>query len=933
VRTIQRTLLSGASALAVCLALSDGALAQTSSPSDQTEIVVVTGIRASLQNSLNLKRNSDLVVETISTKDIGQLPDVTIAEELDRLPGLNTTLDRGNASQAAVRGLGPRLVLGLVNGREVASSEPDQNVRWEIYPSEVVSGVTVYKSQSADILSGGIAATIDIQTLQPLDYSGPELSLRAGPEYNDEANKLPNYSPWGMRASGAWIKHFSDDFAVALAASYQREKNGYDSFQGWGYNLASSGTAGDVTGDGIPDSTPWGAQSEVTEIRQDRNAYMGAAQWTPNANLEIKFDALYSGYTIHEDQYQSWFGDNNNLGDYTYPQPADWSPPVVPNPDCYGSDEWAYDCYAGGTGSNLIVKNGVITGGTLGNSYISTTNVIANYSEKHTLTAGGLNAKWTAGDWTIVGDASHSQAERDNTWQAILTEVYPTTSVFNTSAGATPSWQTYSDYAATVPYNPADVNNQWMQDYRPSLVDGPERTRDDLSAARVDASRAFDNSFFSSLSFGVRYATRRKSHTMQSWYECPTAGAVTISAFVAAGYSCGVAINGGGSLYGQLPPGDLSNFTVKDYVVPPMLYGNFDTLASGAFTNFSNGHFSAPAGADQLSQHWSVDDDTVEEYLKADFASTVGSVPMSGNIGVRIASVSTTSHGYLTTDGISYSPQSEKKTYTDALPSLNVNFHLADDKILRFGAAIAVSRPPLDELRVGNSLSTAAPWTGSTGNPKLDPYKADQVDLDYEWYFHEGSMLAAAAFYKHLESFIGYQTHSELINGENYVIAEPVNGKGGDVSGLELTFQTGFFFLPGFLQDFGVYSNYAYVNSDVHEFTPVLNPMEATGLAKHTAELDLWYSAHGIEGRVAYKIHSPFTIIAGWNSQSLTRLDWGRELDASLSYAFNDNISVRLQGRNLTNDVSRSYWDNNPQELARYDTFGRAYLFDVTYRN
>ena len=108
--------------------------------SDSLCEVVVTGVRQSMRDSVIMKQNSDLITDNISTADIGQLPDVTIAEELNRLPGVNTTRDRGNASQAAIRGLGPRLVFGLVNGREVASSEPSQDLRWEIYPSEVLSG-------------------------------------------------------------------------------------------------------------------------------------------------------------------------------------------------------------------------------------------------------------------------------------------------------------------------------------------------------------------------------------------------------------------------------------------------------------------------------------------------------------------------------------------------------------------------------------------------------------------------------------------------------------------------------------------------------------------------------------------------------------------------------------------------------------------------
>ena len=93
-----------------------------------------------------------------------------------------------------MRGLGPRLVLGLVNGREVASSEPNRNVRWEIYPSEVVSGVDVYKSQSADLVAGGVAGTIDIKTIRPLDYSGPTPVARR-PVWYEAGADLPDYDP------------------------------------------------------------------------------------------------------------------------------------------------------------------------------------------------------------------------------------------------------------------------------------------------------------------------------------------------------------------------------------------------------------------------------------------------------------------------------------------------------------------------------------------------------------------------------------------------------------------------------------------------------------------------------------------------------------------------------------------------------------------
>ncbi len=895
-KSLQRALLCGASAIAVFSAVSVGAFAQADQSSVET--VTVTGVRESLRDSLVMKQSSNLITEDISTKDIGQLPDVTIAEELNRLPGLNTTLDRGNASQAAVRGLGPRFVLGLVNGREVASSEPDQNVRWEIYPSEVVSAVKVYKSQGANLISGGIAATIDIQTISPLDYTGPSFTMRVGPEYNEEANQLPHYSPWGMRGSTTYITHLSQNFAIALGASFQREKNGYESFQGWGYNPASSWNAGDVTGDGIPDATPWGAQTEVTEIQQDRTAFTGTADWRANSNLRFKLDALYSGYTIHEDQFQAWYG-NGTWGDWTaFPT----SPPV--HTPCDGSAASKYGCVAGVANPNVTTLGGVVVAANLPNSYADLQNTIALYGERHTLVVGGLNTEWTQGAWDVKLDLSHSEAARNNDWQAMYADQYPQNMTLDTRAGQSP--------VVTVSGSGADVANpasQTVHTWNPATT-GPEYTRDHISAAQLDGSRTIEGSFFTEFDFGARLADRAKNHRQFQFNLCPVTGSTV-------GGCTGASANF------TLPSSDLSEFTVRDFSVPSMVYGNYSTLAPLVF-----GNTAVPAGSEQLPQHWKVHESVLEGYVMTDFRSDFMGVPMNGNLGVRVSNVATTSSGYSNN-----LPISLKKNYTDVLPSLNVNFHLSDEQILRFGAAIAVSRPPLDELRTGFSLSTSPPYTGSGGNPTLNPYRADQVDLDYEWYFHEESLFAAALYYKHLNSFIGYGTTTQMINGNSYTMYSPLNGPGGDITGLELTFQSRLYFLPGFLKDFGIYSNYAYVNSGLKEFSPVNDPLDATGLAKHTAELDLWYSANDIEARIAYKVHSPFTIIAGWNSQTLTRLDWERTLDASLSYQWTDNIGFRLQARNLTNEVSRSYWDNNPEELARFDTFGRSFLFDISYKN
>ncbi len=895
VKSLQRLLLCSASILAVAVP----AIAQES-----VETITVTGIRESLRDSLVMKQNSPLITDNISTKDIGQLPDVTIAEELNRLPGVTTTRDRGNASQAAVRGLGPRLVFGLVNGREVASSEPSQDVRWEVYPSEVLSGAQVYKTQDATIIPGGIAATIDIRTVSPLDYEGPSLNLRAGPTYNQGGNDFPHYNTWGLRASGAYISHLTDNFAIALAASYQKEKNGYADLRSWGWNTTGTSLPSDLNGDGYDESTTWGLNSDVEEIQQDRMAVMGAAGWRPTSNLEIKFDALYSSYNIHENQFQGWFA-NNILGNWD------------------GSNEPQYNC----AGCSYTVVDHVIVAGHLPNENLTANywwaghnidgvndqSMLGRYGERHNLLVTGLNFNLTEGSWVAKLDLSHSQAQRKNQWIGLYLDTQFANGLdFDIGAGHAPSASFLG------PVDPTDPAIQ-STGGRTGEIDTYHET-DHISAVALDVTRAIDGSFFTAFDAGMRMSDRAKGN--QQW-----------------GYYPATATNAAGSLPG------LEEFSIKTITAPPLVYGNFDELYPLVYPG-------APAlavadSAELMLDNSKVHESTIEGYLKVEFAGDIGSIPMTGGLGVRVAHVGTSSRGYQTFDNqATFSPVMLTNSYTDVLPSLNATFHFTDEQQLRFGASIAVSRPPLDALIPGLNLGTnppgctPSPCTGGGGNPFLKPYKANQLDLSYEWYFHDESMLAAAVYYKHLLTYITALSTQEVINGLNYTITGQGNGKGGDVEGVELTFQTRFYFLPEFFSNFGTYANYAYAMSNIHEVYPIASayesPFTMVGLTKHTAEVDLYYDNSGFEARVAYKYHSATTAAPTWVGTVLKKQDAEGLLDVSASYQWNDHIGMRLQGRNLTGTPNRYSMNNNTNELANdqgYQVFGRSFLFDISYKN
>ena len=899
----------GLSLLAAAGCFSSIAFAQDKPDADSSakvEEVVVTGVREAMRDSLAAKKNSDLISDNITTTEIGQLPDVTIAEELNRLPGVDMTRDRGNDSQASVRGLGPRLVLGLVNGREVASSEPSQDLRWEIFPSEVLSGAQVYKSQDATLVPGGIAATVDIHTLSPLDYHGPTFSLRAGPQYDDEGKNLPNYDPYGYRASAGYITHFTDDFAIALAGSLQREKNAFSDFRTWGWNTPfnSSGNAGDLTGAGTPDNTAYGLNTEVDEVTQTRQALTATIAWRASDNLTIKFDNLYSQYTISENQLQAWYGNNNLLGNYGNANTGVYNAP----------------------GNSYSIVNGTVVAATLNNAYPDYENVVADYQEFHSLLATGLNAAWTAGDWNGQVDLSFSDAYRRNNWEAVfLSDVYPPNLVYDVQYGGVP-------YAATPGFDPANPAIQSVGGYRQnsgaSSANGtgevnPEYSQDKLGALALDFSRKLDNPLLTALHFGTRVSDRDKTHHENEYGLCPGSGSTVFTTpFNQSSQTCTAGI-----AKISLANAGLQQFNAPGFTAPPLVYGNPAQLIPLVYPNIAE-----PAGSELLLSHSRVTEQTYEGYLKVDFKSEIDGLPLTGGLGARVVNTQMRSQGFSTTDGSTFTPVELKNSFTDFLPSASAILHLTDTQRLRFGAAIAISRPPLDELVTGFYLSpSGSPPTASGGNPLLRPYKADQVDLSYEWYFHSESLFAFSPFYKHLSNIIGATEVNETIGAIRYLVTSENNAPGGNIEGAETTFQTRFFFLPGLLSNLGVYTNYSYTSSNIHELTPEPNPLPIVGLAKRNSEADLFYDQSGFETRVAWKYHSAFTTPNSWVGTQLATLAPESIIDASISYT-RGNWTVRLQGSNLTNERSLFTNDNNVQNLANnsgYQMFGRSYLIDV----
>ncbi|WP_223276597.1 TonB-dependent receptor plug domain-containing protein [Sphingomonas daechungensis] len=209
-------------------------------PSEGT--IVVTGFRASLQNAVNTKKRSELVVESISAEDIGKLPDASIAESISRLPGLTSQRLSGRSNVISIRGFSPDFSTTLLNGREQTSTGDNRAVEYDQYPSEIINQVNVYKTPMASLIGQGLSGTVDLRTIRPLDIKERIISVGGRGVYTDGKRLNPDVDRVGWRVNALYADKFGDGkFGIALAASYLNEPFQTEEFNAWGYPGTGAG--------------------------------------------------------------------------------------------------------------------------------------------------------------------------------------------------------------------------------------------------------------------------------------------------------------------------------------------------------------------------------------------------------------------------------------------------------------------------------------------------------------------------------------------------------------------------------------------------------------------------------------------------------------------------------------------------------------------
>ena len=881
--------------------------------SDTTNLdgIVVTGIRRGIERSIDTKKNSTSIVEAVSAEDIGKLPDVSIAESIARLPGLAAQRVAGRAQVISVRGLSPDFATTLLNGRELVSTGDNRSVEFDQYPSELFSGVTVYKTPDAGLIGQGLSGTIDMRTFRPLDFDKPVFAVSVRGQRNS-LGSAANADANGNRFNASYIGQFANHtIGVVLGYSHsdtptQENQVGlYEPWQAIGAGWRPGVPAGTFYSDGIK------ALRRTGYTKHD--GLMGTLEFRPNDFWHSTLDVFHS-QAKQEDTANQF---EVNLGGYN----GGYSPGLNV------------------TGAQ-VNGNGTFTGGTVTGVYPLVRGMYNKRDDK--INAIGWNNRFNLGQVKLVADVSWSKATRNELSLENNLQLAPAPQLdtlrlqynSNDFSQINPGLD-YSDPSKLLLTNTI---------YGSGYGKVP-RVQDQLKsyklAANLPAPAAL--SWIADFDIGINYADREKTkHQPEASTLLGPQGPTTIAPDLQYGL-----VNLGFAGVGLIPTWNV-----------PGVVGRYMTFSPNENASYL------------VSKAWTVDEKITTSYAKANIDTQWGSVPVRGNIGVQIQHVDQSSSANVFDSsrpaGSQIVPYSRGKSYTDVLPSLNLAFMLEGDQTLRFALAKQVARPRIDQLRAsrefGVDLTKNPPRPGASGgNPELDPWRANALDVSYEKYFGTKAYVAAAVFYKDLKSYIYTQTNdnydfTDLLAG--YVLpppfttppqktgsfTAPFNGKGGSMKGLELTASLPLNMFTPVLDGFGVVASATYTDSSIK----IVDPDSASsvgsgaialpGLSKRVYNFTAYYERNGFEARVNQRRRSDFIgEIGNFAGNRTLRYVVGENItDTQVSYSFDQatrlkGLTLLFQVNNLTNEAYRTYAGTKDRPLENIE-YGRTYLLGASYK-
>jgi len=891
-RNFHKTILI-ASASVLAVAIAAPAFAQDAK-SDAVEAVVVTGIRASLQQSIESKRNANAIIDVVTAEDVGKFPSSNVAEALTIVPGVTVDRQFGQGEKVSILGTDPALNRTLLNGQTVASSDwfildqPGRTFNYALLAPQIVGKVEIYKSPEPRIDEGSIGGTVIVNTRKPLDLKTPTISGQLSYLYNDRSKK----SDPQASALLSW-KNEAQTFGVILSAQHAKDQLRRDGIESYGTipasyynggnpeNPVSSITNGNCTGTcattlaANPNARGVNSLS-VSYFEQERvrDSYTAALQWKPTDALEVNFDWLKIKAT-YDNTNQSLFAFQGNT----------WN--------------------SLGALTDITIQDNVIRKASFKHA-LSVLDVQYREAELNS-DSYHLNGKWTADNFDISGDAGYSKAD-GGTKRQLYGEFlnWADYTVDFTGTPGAPGVLTYTN--PTADGNPLADASKFSFDggwgggdpsvgptgynagWGGNIVSKP--TTDKETYAQIDGGWNFDG-VIKRLQFGYKY---RKHETTQAM------SGVTVSVY------------GNPASASQFSPSIVPSNYLKGFDgVTDQMQGRFKIDGNALANYISNGGYLRPwqakpvptifGNAEFTAQNWGIDEKIDALYGQANFQAD----NVRGNFGLRYVHTESDSGGYVCvnqtasgcgTTAADWAWKVQSKKYNDFLPSVNIIVDATDDLVFRFAAAQVISRPNYADMSNYFWLSDQI-LTGGGGNPDLDPYKSSNVNASIEWYFAPEAILSAEAFHKDISNYILQKTVAEQHFNQarnavtTYQVSRPTNAGSASVKGVSVAYQ------QTYALGFGLLANYTYADGKADDGSPL--PYNS----KNQINISPFYEAGPFSARVTYN----------WRSKYFTGLDRGDQmyvraykgLDATAGYAFSEQVNVSVSAQNLLDSEYYAY--------------------------
>jgi TonB-dependent receptor len=904
--------------------------AQTPAAQDAVTLdaVTVTGVRASLARSVELKREASTVQDSITALELGKFPDDNVADSLSHITGVAISRTAGGEGQkVSVRGLGPEYTLTTFNGRILATDGPGRDFAFDVLPADVISGADVIKGSEAQLTEGAIGGLVNLRSASPFDDKGQHVVLRA----EGDRNTMSDYN--GSKFSGVYSNTFADDTVGVLVGAVYADRTDRTDVAGndggwtrnpdpndpsWGGNAWGGNI--DLNDNGELDPDEYGligpGQFRVGSIIEDkkRRAFTGKFEWRPSDSFRLTVDGLKTRLDSPQVSYQQSY----------------------------------YPLFSPGRWSNIQVQNGIVTSFDMVNPDPEQrlNPELLNQTEYRVVDTDlyGANARWqVSDDFAITGDVYRSTSERRSgglDTYVVLRMNQPNSAHISLTGQRVPNvgidfddgrdWITGLENGE---FGESDFNTHYFG------LSG-DNISDEINGGTISGDLFVGQWGVDHIKFGVNLTDRRKSRDLvnnafnggENYYS----GDNAINVSDLGGDIIDRTLSPKGFLDGVSSsiPHNFLGFDVPSYIAALQAY-NGQPMPDGGVYDYAN----AQPEWNPL-ESYRVREKTTAVFVQADLSGE----HWDGNVGVRFGSTKTRAQawdaqieGITELGAFNYSvdygdPTAilQDSSYNFFLPSANFVWHFTDELQLRAGAAKTMARPSVEQLAPTNTTASVA-WGEFTqiygGNVNLKPYEAKQGDLSLEWYFSEKSILNVATFYKRIENQIttSWEPQQDIgVPGYLFNVMRPINGDYAKVHGIEAGAQhfwdNGFGFRAQYTRNWSK----SFVDGEERPLEGIAPSVYSLGLMYEKGAWSVGAQADHTDGFVT----ATNVLGYGYNEEA-DKLTW---VSAHVSYTVNDHFSVTLDGDNLLDDEQTYSINGNPLLSQGYYRYGRSFKLSLALR-